>query len=268
MPPFFLYEKERKKLALLRLERIEKSFGAIRALSGVNLILEPGEVLGLAGDNGAGKSTLMKVLSGAIVPDKGRIFFEGQQVRFNSPRESRRLGIEMVYQDLSLCDTINVAKNLFLGREPVKKFLGLRFLNEIALHRQAKQILDNLSISVTSTRALVKTLSGGQRQAVAIGRTVLFNPKILIMDEPTAALAVKEVRKVLDLIRLLKTRGVAIILISHRLQDIMEVADRIMVMYEGEKVAERKAGETSLEELIRLIVRESSEKEGSSHDLT
>jgi simple sugar transport system ATP-binding protein len=251
---------------LLRLEGIIKSFGAVRALRGVDMELDGGEVLGLAGDNGAGKSTLMKVLSGAEIPDDGCIYFEGKQVRFNSPGEARELGIEMVYQDLSICDTINVAKNLFIGREPVKKFLGLRFLNETVIHKKAKQILDNLGIHVPSTYSLVKTLSGGQRQAVAIGRTVLFNPKILILDEPTASLAVREVGKVLELIQVLKDRGVAIILISHRLQDIMEVADRIMIMYEGVKVAERKVSDTSLEELIRLIVREPSDVEGGIHD--
>lgn len=246
---------------LLKLEGIVKSFGAVRALCGVDMTLKHGEVLSIAGDNGAGKSTLMKVLSGAVIPDSGRIFLKGEEVLFRSPGDARKLGIEMVYQDLSLCNTINVAKNIFLGREPVKKFLGLPFLDEPLLHQRARDILQNLEVKIPSTHSKVETLSGGQRQAVAIGRTILFNPCILIMDEPTAALAVREVRKVLDLIRLLSGRGVAVVLISHRLQDILEVSDRIMIMYEGRKAAERKTSETNLEELIHLIGRESLEQE-------
>lgn len=243
-------------MSLLKLEGIEKSFGTIRALKGISLTLERGEVLGLVGDNGAGKSTLMKVLSGAEIPDKGKIFFNDKEVRLNSPRDARELGIEMVYQDLSLCNTINVAKNLFLGREPIKKLLGLNFIDENVIHKKAEEILKKFGINVSSTHALVKKLSGGQRQAVAIGRTILFNPKILIMDEPTAALAVKEVGKVLELIKLLKNHNVAIVFISHRLQDIMEVSDKIVVMYEGLKIAERKGSETSLVGLVQLIARE------------
>ena len=247
-------------MSLLKLEGIEKSFGAIRALKGISLTLERGEVLGLIGDNGAGKSTLMKVLSGAEIPDKGKIIFEDKEVKINSSRDARDLGIEMVYQDLSLCDTINVAKNIFLGREPIKKFLGLNFIDENLIHKKAEEIFKRFGISIPSTHALVKKLSGGQRQVVAIGRTILFDPKILIMDEPTASLAVKEVDKVLGLIKLLKTHNVATVLISHRLQDIMEVSDKIVVMYEGQKIAERKGGsETSLKELVQLIVRESAE---------
>jgi ribose transport system ATP-binding protein len=243
-------------MPLLKLEGIEKKFGGVHALRGVDLTLERGEIIGLAGDNGAGKSTLMKILSGAEVPDKGRLFFEGQEVRFHSPADARRLGIEMVYQDLGLCDTLNVANNLFLGREPVRGFLGLRFLNGRVLHRQASEILRSLDINVPSTHSLTRSLSGGQRQAVAIGRTVLFDPKILIMDEPTAALAVKEVTKVLELTRTLQRRGVSTIFISHRLQDILQIADRVVIMYEGAKVAERPAAGTTLEEIVRLIARE------------
>lgn len=253
-------------MSLLKLEGIEKSFGTVRALKSISLTLERGEVLGLVGDNGAGKSTLMKVLSGAEIPDKGKIFFEDKEVKINSPRDARDLGIEMVYQDLSLCNTINVAKNLFLGKEPIKKFLGLNFIDENLIHKKAEEILKKFGVNVPSTHALLKNLSGGQRQAIAVGRTILFDPKILILDEPTAALAVKEVGKVLELIKLLKNHNVATVLISHRLQDIMEVSDKIVVMYEGQKIAERKGGETSLVELVQLIA--SRESAGLSEEIT
>jgi simple sugar transport system ATP-binding protein len=240
---------------LLELTNITKSYGPIQSLRGVNLSLQTGEVLGLVGDNGAGKSTLMKVVSGAVVPDSGQYLLENQAMHFRSPQEVRSQRIEMVYQDLSLCDTMDVAKNLFLGREPLRNVAGLRFVDHQTLHSKAQKILDDLKITVPSTRVTVKNLSGGQRQAIAIGRAVSFNPKILILDEPTAALAVKEVNEVLELIGRLKAQGVGVILISHRLQDIMQVTDRIMVMYEGQNVAERKTQETTLEEIIRLIVR-------------
>lgn len=240
---------------LLELKSITKSYGPIQSLRGVDLSLNAGEVLGLVGDNGAGKSTLMKVVSGAVVPDSGEYLLESTPMHFRSPQEARDKNIEMVYQDLSLCDTMDVAKNLFLGREPVRNLAGLRFVDHHTLHSKAQKILDDLKITVPSTKVTVKNLSGGQRQAIAIGRAVSFNPKILILDEPTAALAVKEVNEVLELIGRLKTQGVGVILISHRLQDIMQVTDRIMVMYEGQKVAERLTKETTLEEIIRLIVR-------------
>lgn len=240
---------------LLELNNITKFYGPIQSLRGVNLSLQSGEVLGLVGDNGAGKSTLMKVVSGAVVPDSGEYLLENRAMHFRSPQEVRSQRIEMVYQDLSLCDTMDVAKNLFLGREPLRNVAGLRFVDHQTLHSKAQKILDDLKITVPSTRVTVKNLSGGQRQAIAIGRAVSFNPKILILDEPTAALAVKEVNEVLELIGRLKAQGVGVILISHRLQDIMQVTDRIMVMYEGQNVAERNTKETTLEEIIRLIVR-------------
>ena len=242
------------KQPVLELKGIEKNFGPIQALRGVDLILYPGEVLGLVGDNGAGKSTLMKVISGAYVPDGGSYRLDGEEVNFRSPADARKHHLEMVYQDLSLCNTVDVAKNLFLGREPVRNVLGVKFLDHGRLHKEAQEILERLHIKVPSTHAKVENLSGGQRQAIAIGRAVSFNPKVLILDEPTAALAVKEVEEVLELIGRLSEQGVGIILISHRLSDIMEVTDRIMFMYEGTKVAERQTNETDLEEVIKLIV--------------
>lgn len=240
---------------ILELTGIEKHFGPIVALSGVDLTLHAGEVLGVVGDNGAGKSTLMKVISGAYVPDGGSYRLDGEEVHFRSPADARRQQLEMVYQDLSLCDTIDVARNLFLGREPIRRVLGMPLLDHRKLHEQAEEVLDRLQIKVPSTHAKVMNLSGGQRQAIAIGRSVASEPKVLILDEPTAALAVKEVGEVLELIRRLKSQGVGVILISHRLQDVLEVTDRIMFMFEGRKVAERPTAETDLEEVIKLIVQ-------------
>ncbi len=240
---------------LLSVRGVKKRFGPVEALLGVNLTLHSGEVLGLLGDNGAGKSTLMKVLSGAIVPDEGEMSLEGRPFPFGSPQEARARGLEMVYQDLSLCDTLSVAANLYLGREPIRRIAGLPFIDHQSLHRRAARALESLHVTIPSTRVTVKHLSGGQRQAIAIGRAVSFEPKVLILDEPTAALAVKEVEEVLDVIRRLRQRGAGIILISHRLQDVMAVSDRIMVMYEGREVAERLTCDTSLAEIVQLIVQ-------------
>jgi simple sugar transport system ATP-binding protein len=236
------------------MEDIDKSFGAIKSLDRVSLTLRAGEVLGLVGDNGAGKSTLSKILSGAIVPDSGRIVLDGREVRFASPADARRERVEMVYQDLSLCDTVDVAGNLLLGREPTRRLLGMPVMDKPKMHAEAKSILDQLGIRMPSTRLKVENLSGGQRQSIAIGRAAAFDPIVLIMDEPTAALAVAEVDAVLDLIRTVSAKGVSVILITHRLQDLFIVCHRIMVMYEGRNVAERLIGETNIEELVNLIV--------------
>lgn len=240
---------------LLSARGIAKRFGPIEVLLGVDLTLRGGEVLGLLGDNGAGKSTLMKVLSGAVLPDQGVLYMDGRPATFTSPHDARQRGIEMVYQDLSLCDTLSVAENLFLGREPIRRIGGLPFVDHAAINREAARMLESLQVKVPSVRAKVKHLSGGQRQAIAIGRAVSFEPKVLILDEPTAALAVREVEEVLTLIRRLRSRGVGIILVSHRLQDVMAVTDRIMVMYEGRKVSERTTCDTTLTEVIQLIVQ-------------
>jgi simple sugar transport system ATP-binding protein len=238
----------------VRMENICKSYGAIKSLDGVTLELRPGEVLGLVGDNGAGKSTLSKVLSGAVIPDTGRIYLDGQVVHFSSPADARRQRVEMVYQDLSLCDTIDVAGNLLLGREPKRRILGLPFLNKPKMHADAAAMLQKLDIRIPSTRLKVENLSGGQRQTIAIGRAASFDPLVLIMDEPTAALAVAEVDAVLQLIKNVSAKGVSVILITHRLQDLFVVCDRIMVMYEGKNVAERNIADTNIEEIVNLIV--------------
>ena len=235
---------------------IKKRFGGVEALRGVDLDIYPGECLGLVGDNAAGKSTFTKMLSGVYVPDEGTIMIDNKLVRFEVPADARAHRIEMVYQDLSLCDTIDIPGNLFLGREihRTPKFLG--FLDKAAMRNRAQEKLDELQIRIPDINAMVAMLSGGQRQSIAIARAAAFNPNVLIMDEPTSALAVAEVNAVLDLINRLKATGVSIILITHRLQDLFRVCDRIAVMYEGIKVAERKIQDTSLEDLVRLIVGE------------
>jgi simple sugar transport system ATP-binding protein len=238
----------------VQMEGITKTYGAIQSLRGVDLALAPGEVLGLVGDNGAGKSTLTKVLSGAVVPSQGRILIDGQAVAFANPADARAHRIEMVYQDLSLCDTVDVAGNLFMGREPVRRRLGIPLLDQTRMHAQARDMLKGLGISIPDTKLQVRNLSGGQRQAIAIARAAAFDPKVLIMDEPTAALAVAEVEAVLALIRRVSQRGVSVILITHRLQDLFLVCDRIMVMYEGMNVTDRRVPETNLTEIVELIV--------------
>ena len=238
----------------VRMTGISKRYGPIQTLHDVSLRLAPGEVLGLVGDNGAGKSTLSKVLSGAVVPDSGTIEIDGQVVHFTSPADARAAHVEMVYQDLSLCDTVDVAGNLFLGREPHRKVAGLKLLDKRRMHSDAKAMLEKLGIVIADTRLMVENLSGGQRQSIAIGRAASFEPKVLIMDEPTAALAVAEVEAVLDLIRTVSARGVSVVLITHRLQDLFLVCDRIQVMYEGRNVAERRVEDTHIEDVVNLIV--------------
>jgi simple sugar transport system ATP-binding protein len=238
----------------VRMRGIVKRFGSIEALRGVDLDLYPGDCVGLVGDNAAGKSTLTKILSGAYLPDGGAIEIEGEEVRFANPSDARARKIEMVYQDLSLCDTIDVAGNLFLGREVLIGGQVPGLLDKGAMAREARRMLDALEIRIPNVRAPVAMLSGGQRQSIAICRAAAFEPHVLIMDEPTSALAVSEVEAVLALINRLKGRGVTVVLITHRLQDLFRVCDRIAVMYEGVKVAERRIGETDLEDLVGLIV--------------
>jgi simple sugar transport system ATP-binding protein len=204
------------------------------------------------GDNAAGKSTLTKVISGTYIPDGGTITVEGEEVRFSGPADARARNIEMVFQDLSLCDHVDVVGNLFLGRELTRG----PFLDQKRMLAEGRKMLEALEIRIPRLSAKVDKLSGGQRQAIAIARAASFNPKVLIMDEPTSALAVAEVEAVLTLINRVKARGVGVVLITHRLQDLFRVCDRIAVMYEGTKVAERKIAETDLQDLIRLIVGE------------
>ncbi len=222
---------------VVEMRNIKKNFGAVQALRGVDLTLHHNEVLGLVGDNAAGKSTLMKVLSGAYIPDEGEIFIEGKKVHFSNPLDARRMGIEMVYQDLALANNLDITANVFLGRETVSTQIGpFGVLDSHHMEQAAAQLLSRLKIDIPSVRLLVERLSGGQRQAVAIARATAFNSKVIIMDEPTAALSVAAISKVLDLVRELKTQGASIIIISHRLEDIYSVCDRMMIMRQGRKV--------------------------------
>lgn len=236
----------------MELVDIRKRYGVIDALRGITIRVGPGEVVGLVGDNAAGKSTAMKILAGAVTPDSGEIRVNGVRRVFATPRQAREAGIGMVYQDLALCDDLDVAGNLFLGREPRRA--GGMLLDRRRMHAEAREQLDALNIRIPVTTVLVRNLSGGQRQAVAIARAVAQNPQVLILDEPTAALAVTEVETVLELIRTVSRRGVSVILITHRLQDLFQVCDRLTVMYEGTVRADLDAARTSLDTLVAEIV--------------
>jgi len=224
---------------VVEMRNIKKNFGAVQALRGVDLILHHNEVLGLVGDNAAGKSTLMKILSGAYIPDGGEIFIEGKKAHIMNPWDARRLGIEMVYQDLALANNLDVAANVFMGREAVSVRLGpISVMDKHHMEQETQRLIDRLKIDISSVRLKVESLSGGQRQAVAIARATAFNTNVTIMDEPTAALSVAAIDKVLDLVRELKAQGCSIIIISHRLEDIYQVSDRMMVLRQGRKVLE------------------------------
>jgi simple sugar transport system ATP-binding protein len=239
-------------MAVLELAGIAKHFGAIEALRGVDLALEPGEVLGLMGDNGAGKSTLVKIIAGNFPPSEGEIRVAGHAQHFHKPIDARRQGIEIVYQDLALCDNLTAADNVFLGRELKNGFGPFKFLNFSGMFAAAGELFNELK-SETRPRDLVKQMSGGQRQAVAIARTRLTEPKIVLMDEPTAAISVRQVHEVLELIRRLKDTGIAVILISHRMPDVFAVCDRVAVLRRGTKVADKRVAESSPEEITGLI---------------
>lgn len=239
-------------MSVLELDGITKHFGAIHALGGVSLRLEPGEVLGLMGDNGAGKSTLVKIIAGNFRPTHGRIAVGGQDVTFHRPIEARAAGIEIVYQDLALCDNHTAAVNVFLGREMLRSFGPFRILDYAGMNKRAAALFKELK-SETRPKDYVRDMSGGQRQAVAIARTRLADARIVLMDEPTAAISVRQVAEVLNLIHELKRQGVAVILISHRMPDVFAVCDRIAVLRRGIKVADKPTSATSAEEITGLI---------------
>jgi simple sugar transport system ATP-binding protein len=239
-------------MALLDVRGVSKNFGAIKALTEVSLTMESGEVVGLMGDNGAGKSTMVKLVAGNFPPSEGEVAVDGEICHFHKPVEARAKGIEVVYQDLALADNLTAAQNVFLGREIKKGIWPLDILDKQAMIDRAASLFQELK-SETRPRDLVRKMSGGQRQAVAIARTRLSNAKIVLMDEPTAAISVRQVAEVLELIRRLKGQGVAVMLISHRMPDVFAVSDRIIVLRRGAKVADKETHNTSPEEITGLI---------------
>ncbi len=239
---------------ILEAKSLSKRFGGIHAARDVSLHVMPGEVVALAGDNGAGKSTVIKMIAGVYKPDGGEVRYLGERVDHLTPREIRDRGIETIYQDLALADNLDVGTNLFLGRELIRNFLKIPYLDRKTMRSEAEKALKALGIVVRDLDAPVRTLSGGQRQALAIGRAVYWQARLLIMDEPTAALGVPEQREVLALIHRLKASGVGIIFISHNLHDIFAVADRIVVLERGRKAGERLASETDGDEVVKLMM--------------
>jgi ABC-type sugar transport system ATPase subunit len=239
---------------ILQVQSVSKRFGGVHALENVSVDLFPGEVLALAGDNGAGKSTLIKIISGVHHPDEGKIWYNGAEVAFENPQKAREQGIETIYQDLALADNLDVGANVFLGREPMKRVLGLPVLDRKKMRAEAADALRVLDIRINRFDLPLRSMSGGQRQAVAIGRAIHWNAKVLIMDEPTAALGVPEQRKVIALIKSLKQSGVGVIFISHNLIDIFAVSDRIVVLRRGKNVGEAATQATNSDEIVRWMV--------------
>ena len=237
---------------MLELRGVSKSFGAVQALYEVDFHVSAGEVMALVGDNGAGKSTLIKCIAGIYSIDSGEILFEGQPVSIHGPKDAARLGIEIVYQDLALADNLDVVQNMFLGREEVTR--PLRSLDELTMEKRANNTLEQLSVTtISSVRQVVAGLSGGQRQSVAVAKAVMWNSKVVILDEPTAALGVAQTRQVLDLVKRLGQQGLAVVLISHNLHDIFEVADSITVLRLGQNVAEYKRTEVTQTQVVEAI---------------
>ena len=239
---------------ILQAVNLEKHFGGLVAVNNVSFDIYPGEVVGLVGDNGAGKSTLIKMISGVYKPDGGQVLLEGAEVHFATPMEARQRGSETIYQDLALCENLDAPVNIFLGSEPFKRIRPFRVVNRPYLLAESQQVLDQLDIHIPNLARPIREMSGGQRQAVAIARAVYWNARLMIMDEPTAALAVAEQRKVYELVQTLRERGVPVIIISHNLQDVFAVADRIVVMRRGRKVGEVITSETTYDEVVGLIV--------------
>ncbi|MGI8854944.1 MAG: ATP-binding cassette domain-containing protein [Thermomicrobiales bacterium] len=254
---------------------ISKAYGAVEALSDVDFEVHAGEVVGLVGDNGAGKSTLVKILAGVIQADSGTIYRDGKAVHITSPNDATQMGIETVYQDLALCDNLDVVANLYLGREAQQTIVpGLvKQLDETQMEARTNQILRQLDVKIPSVRTIVASLSGGQRQSIAVAKTVLRDPAVLLLDEPTAALGVVQTRQVLNLIGRLREQGLAVVMISHNLADVFEVADRVFVLRLGRRVGSFEIGTTSSEQIVAAItgaefggIMQESNAAGSPHE--
>jgi simple sugar transport system ATP-binding protein len=239
---------------ILRLKELYKHFGGLVAVDRLSMDVYAGEVLALAGDNGAGKSTLIKMVAGVHRPDGGSMYFDGREVAFRAPLDARRHGIETIHQDLALCENLDAAVNIFLGREPVRRVGIFRLIDRAHMIAESRAVLDRLAIYLPTLECPVRDLSGGQRQAVAIARAIYWNARVMIMDEPTAALGVAEQRKVLELARTLCDRDVSVIIVSHNMQDVFAVADRIVVLRRGRKVGERMIRDTSVDEVVGMMV--------------
>lgn len=245
------------KKPILEMKGITKNFGGVKALDNVDFEVYENEIVALVGDNGAGKSTLAKTISGVHQPDRGEIYFEGKKVIINNPREARSMGIEMVYQDLALFDKLDVASNLFMGREVfMSGFRGriFKFLDKKEMNRRSEQILQEIKIDLDSSRKKVGFLSGGQRQAIAVGRAIFWGSNFVILDEPTSALGVKESHEVLELIKGLKEKGLSVMIISHNLAHVFAVADRVIVLRGGRRVGDREVQLTTGDDVVKLIV--------------
>ncbi len=242
---------EPERTPILELRGISKRFGAVQALSGVDFEVYAGEVVGLVGDNGAGKSTLIKIISGVYQADAGEYIFEGRPVAVHRPRDATDLGIETVYQDLALCDNLDVVANLYLGREHAARSVGL--LDEVQMERTAGGVIKELGVRIPSVRAEIGTMSGGQRQGVAVARAVMWNSKVVLLDEPTAALGVAQTRQVKDLILRLRERGLGVVVISHNLADVFDVSDRIVVLRLGRRVATFDTRAVNAERVVGAI---------------
>jgi len=251
LPGGGLRMSEGQRAPIMELRGISKRFGAVQALSDVNFEVYTGEVVGLVGDNGAGKSTLIKTISGVYQPDSGEYFFEGRRVSVTSPRDATALGIETVYQDLALCDNLDVVANLYLGRE--KAASGLGVLDEVAMEQTAKRVIGELGIPIPSVRSQIGTMSGGQRQGVAVTRAVMWTARVVLLDEPTAALGVTQTRQVKDLIVRLRERGLGVVVISHNLADVFDVSDRIIVLRLGRRVATFDTHAANPEQVVGAI---------------
>jgi D-xylose transport system ATP-binding protein len=247
---------------LVRLENISMRYGVVQALDGVNFSVRPGEIVALLGDNGAGKSTLIKIISGGLKPTTGRYFFEGVERHFSSPKEVKALGIETVYQDLSICANVDVAANFFMGRELVSRVLGIPILRDREMRAITAEVLKKAGTRIPSVRVNAEHLSGGQRQAIELNRFVHWGGKLVVLDEPFAALGVEQVRRSLDTIISVRDRGVAVLIITHNMSHAFQIASRIVVMRQGRISGDIVAAETSPEEVVRMITGEFTRRAG------